>query len=272
MDKLINIAVNGSHLRMDSSKGGVQGEVNATKLRITFDKGWDGLAKTITFHDALGNNPVQTLLTADNLENIVKSARVYICAIPGEALAEGGWFEFIIEGADNNKKVRSAEGKLYAEAAFSTEGAATPEEITLSQAELIQSQIDNLLGDMQELAVMAADSAERAAVTEEAASASASAAATSASNAANSVDEAAGFADNAKAEAERAEAAAGEAESFRVGAATRAQEAQANAQLCHDYFKRIEEIVASYITVSKTDIEPGVTALANGRLYAYYIE
>ena len=76
-----------------------------------------------------------------------------------------------------------------------------------------------------------------------------------------------------------AEAAASEAEQFRLSAATRAQEVQANLQLSHDNMKRaekavndIEALLASYITVSKTDIEAGVTALPNGRLYAYYKE
>ncbi len=39
------------------------------RLRISFDDGWDGYAKKVTFWDARGKNPVERTLTVDLLEN-----------------------------------------------------------------------------------------------------------------------------------------------------------------------------------------------------------
>ena len=76
MDRIIEVKVNGNYLTKDNSCAGVQYEANVTRLRIEFDEGWDGYAKTVTFWNALGKNPVKRTLTADLLEDIVKSARV----------------------------------------------------------------------------------------------------------------------------------------------------------------------------------------------------
>ena len=70
MDRIIEVKVCGNHLTKDSKCAGVKGEANVTKLRITFDEGWDGYEKKITFWDAYGLNPIKVELTTNLLENI----------------------------------------------------------------------------------------------------------------------------------------------------------------------------------------------------------
>lgn len=162
MDRLIEVKVNGNHLYKDNNLGGVQGEGNITALRIEFDPGWDSFAKTITWWDARGENPVKRILTADLLEDIVHSTRVYVVYIPPEPLAESGWMSFVIDGYIDDKRQRTVEDKLKVKPAASTEDAGEPSDPTPSQAEQLQQQMENLLGDIREEVKRAEDAAERA--------------------------------------------------------------------------------------------------------------
>lgn len=161
MDRIINVKINGNYLTKDNNKAGVKGEANVTALRITFDEGWDGYAKTAVFWDARGENPVRRILTADLLENRAENTRVYICPIPGEPLAHEGFMTFVVEGAVNEKVQRSVSDELLVEYSENTDSAAEPEDPTPSQAEQLQSQIEALLDDVSE-AAKAAGLAEQA--------------------------------------------------------------------------------------------------------------
>ena len=123
MDRLVEVKINGPYLKTDTSFGGVQGEANITTLRIGFDEGWSGFDKTLYFLNAKGELPVKIDLTAA----LVVGERTYAVLIPGEALCEGGWFSFIVEGALDGVVQRSVEGKLYAEPVEDYEGARYPE-------------------------------------------------------------------------------------------------------------------------------------------------
>lgn len=148
MDRIIEIKVNGSHLTKDNRWAGTQGEANVTKLRIEFGAGWDGYAKTVTFWDALGQNPVERTLTADLLEDLAHNTRIYLCPIPGEALTEAGNMVFVIDGFADGKRQRSVEDKLGVRPARKAENAGEPADPTPSQAEQLQKQIDTILQDM----------------------------------------------------------------------------------------------------------------------------
>lgn len=145
MDRIIEVKVGGNYLSKDNSNAGVQYESNVTNLRIIFDEGWDGYAKKVTFWDAKGANPVERTLTADLLEDITKSTRVYLCPIPGEPMAESGWFTFVIDGYADGKRQRSISDKLRVKPAPFKETAGQPVDPTPTQAEQLQSQIDDLL-------------------------------------------------------------------------------------------------------------------------------
>lgn len=140
----------------------MQGEANVTALRIEFDEGWDSFAKTVTFWNARGENPVKRILTADLLEDITKSTRIYLCPIPGEPLELAGECTFVIDGAADGKRPRSLPAELKVRPAPYADNAGEPVDPTPTQAEQLQGQIDTLLGDMQEQAVIATYAAEAA--------------------------------------------------------------------------------------------------------------
>ena len=201
MDRLIEVKINGHHLSKDNNVAGVQHESNATVLRIEFDPTWDGLAKKVTFWDARGLNPVERILTTDLLEDMAQSTRIYLCPIPGEAMAEAGRLEFVVDGWKDGVRPRSLSAQLTVKPAPKADNAGQPEDPTPSMAEQLQGQVDAMMGELQ-VAVTAKEdaraSAEEAAASaanikasEDAAKASAEAAAASAGEAAASADEAA---------------------------------------------------------------------------------
>ena len=186
MDRTIEVKVNGSHLTKDNKAAGVQYESNAKSLRIIFDEGWDGYAKKVTWWDAKGQNPTKRNLTADLLEDITKSTRIYLCPIPGEAMTAAGWCTFVIDG----KRHRSLSDKLEVKPAPYNEDAGEPADPTPTQAQQLQAQIDAMLGDIaedriaaQEAATDAEESAKNASASEKNAFSHANIASTSAENA-----------------------------------------------------------------------------------------
>ena len=232
MDRIINVKVRGSHLSKDSRKAGVQHEGNAKKLRIEFDEGWDGYAKKVTFWDAKGQNPVERTLTADLLEDITESIRIYLCPIPGEAMTESGMCTFVVDGYANGVRQRSLSAELeVAEAPF-IEEADQPVDPTPTQAEQLQVQIDTILDDMQAEAIRAetaADNAEKAQTAAETAQAGAEAAQTAAETAQGKAEQAQAAAENAQEAAETAKAAAENAQTAAENAQEAAEEAEETA-------------------------------------------
>lgn len=182
MDRTIEIKVNGSYLTKDNRVGGVQHEANATTMRIEFDGGWDGYAKKVTFWDAKGLNPVERTLTTDLLEDATASTRIYLCPIPGEALAECGECTFVIDGYVSGKRQRSISDTLLVREAPFIEQADQPADPTPTQAEQLQAEIDSIQGTIQS-AITSAETAQAAQAAAEAAKDSAESAALAAEGA-----------------------------------------------------------------------------------------
>jgi len=218
LDRIIEVKVAGNHLTKDNKNAGVQHEANATAMRIEFDASWEGYAKKVTFWDAKGLNPVERTLTADLLEDITKSILIYIVPIPGEPMREAGELTFVIDGWEDGKRQRSLSDKLTVKPAPFIEQADQPVDPTPTQAEQLQKQIDTLLGDMQEQAIIALTAASEAKVSEEAAAQSAAEAAYSAAEAATEARNVVRYADAAEQNATKAEANA----NIAVSAASRA--------------------------------------------------
>ena len=149
MDRIIEVKGNGGYLTTDKRKAGNQHEANSTKLRITLDPIWDGYAKTVTFWDAKGQHPVKRTLTVDLLENADSNTHVYLCPIPGEALAENGMMTFTIDGYVNGVRQRTVGAELEVTKSPYDETAGEPIDPTPSQAEQLQVQIDRLIGGIQ---------------------------------------------------------------------------------------------------------------------------
>ena len=150
MDRIINVRVGGNHLSKDNKNAGVRGEANVTNLRITFDEGWENYAKTVTFWDAHGNNPVKRIQGVDLIEDIATDAKTYITPIPKEPLAIAGELTFVIDGYLDGKRQRSISDKLIVKDAPITDNAEEPTDPTPTQAEQLQGEIDKIKGDIQE--------------------------------------------------------------------------------------------------------------------------
>lgn len=217
-NRIINILVDGSHLTKDRGTAGVQYEGNSTVLRIKFDESWDKLAKSVTWWNAKGLNPVARVLTVDMLEDIKTSTRVYLCPIPAEPLTEAGMCTFVIDGFLDGKRQRSISDQLKVTAAPYAANAGATADPTPTQAEQLQVQMERILPDIQANTVRAETArtvAESAAARAEAARygaegnstssrENAQKAAQSAATAASRSADAQAWAQKAQAEAERA--------------------------------------------------------------------
>lgn len=149
MDGIVRINVSGNHISKDSKTAGVRGEGNSKSLVITFDESWDEYAKTVTFWDARGENPIERTLTTDLLENINDSIRIYKLPIPYEPMAVAGYMTFQIDGYIDGKRKRSVSDTL--EVKDSPDSRVT-HDATPTQAEQLQAEIDRIKGDIQGVA------------------------------------------------------------------------------------------------------------------------
>lgn len=150
MDGIVRIKVSGNYISKDSKTAGVRGEGNSTSLVITFDEGWDKYAKTVTFWDARGENPVERTLTTDLLNDINDSTRVYKLPIPYEAMAETGYMTFIIDGYVDGKRKRSVSDTL--EVKYSPASRVT-EDVTPTDLERMQASIEKIIQDIQSASI-----------------------------------------------------------------------------------------------------------------------
>lgn len=146
MDRIIEVKITGCHLTKSSNLAGVAGEANVTALRIEFDESWDGYAKTITWLDASGETATGVILTADLLEDIIESTRVYIAPIPKAALNLAGETLFSVDGYMNGKRQRSVYGKLIVRQGGEFEAI---DDVDGTTAEEIQSQLETHLEEIQ---------------------------------------------------------------------------------------------------------------------------
>ena len=148
MDEIINIKVNGNSVTKDYNVAGTQYEANRTKLRISFSENWSGYAKSVTFWNAVGENPVKLLLGTDLLENILESDSVYIVPIPGEAMTEGGKCSFVIEGAKDGVNARTVEDSLKVLHSPKADNAGQAVDPTPTQAEQLRAEMDAVMDDI----------------------------------------------------------------------------------------------------------------------------
>lgn len=155
MDRIIEVKVSGNYIRKDNKNAGVKGEAEVTNLRITFDEGWDNYAKSITFWDALGGNPVKRTLTADLIDDLAENQRIYLVPIPKEPMSEAGMLTFVIDGYFEGKRQRSISDALEVKDSPFADNAGEPTDPTPTQAEQLQGQIDKFMDELHETAVHA---------------------------------------------------------------------------------------------------------------------
>lgn len=172
MDRTILIEVNGSYIRKDSNVAGVTGEGNSRFMNIIFDESWLEYAKTVTFWDAKGENPVKRILTTDYLTDPTVVLD-YTIPIPAEALTCQGKMTFVIDGSIEGARKRSISDTLKVEFAPQADDANDPVDPTPSQFEQIQAQVDKILPDMIEERLQAQEARNEAVNAAEEATASA---------------------------------------------------------------------------------------------------
>ncbi len=149
--RVIHMALRGDAVRTDSSVAGVRGSGNVDTLVLGFDPSWDGFAKTVTWWDALGQNPVKRTLTADLLVDLAQDTRTYQVAIPPEPLAVAGRCQMVVDGYVAGKRARSVCVELDVLCAPIAAAAGQPLDPTPTQAEQLQGEIDSVLGDLAQV-------------------------------------------------------------------------------------------------------------------------
>lgn len=166
MDRTINVTVNGEFVRKDSKNAGVQGEANVTHLHIVLSGDWEQFSKRIVWRDALGEHPVAVLLY-NSVEDLVagKDPLVFDTPIPAEPMALPGWCSFTIEGfRDSNPSAVSITVTDHLLVKVN-DTYNTPSEPTPTQAQQLQTQIDEIVPQVSELvgnAITALEQAEEA--------------------------------------------------------------------------------------------------------------
>ena len=147
--RTIEVQVRGSQVRKDARSAGVQGEGNSTWLVISLDESWDGYAKTLTWLDARGENPVEQILGVDSLLDLLTDTRTYRVTVPPEPLAQAGVCRAVLDGYQDGRRARSVPMEFTVVAAPIYADAQEPADPTPTQAEQLQEQIEAILGGVQ---------------------------------------------------------------------------------------------------------------------------
>ncbi len=147
--RVIHMALQGDAAQLDSSVAGIQGSGNVDELILRFDPSWDGFAKTLTWWDALGQNPVQRSLTADLLVDAAEDTRTYRTVIPPEPLAKAGRCQMVVDGYVEGKRARSVCVEL--DVLGAPVAAVRSADLTPTQAEQLRVEIESVLDDLSKV-------------------------------------------------------------------------------------------------------------------------
>lgn len=156
MPREITLRIVGDTATKSRRRAGVVGEGNVTSLICTFDSGWDGYAKSLTFWDAEYANPVKILLT----EAVRTAERQYTVLIPAEPLAKAGACYLVVDGASESGRARTVTVEFDVDDAPVAEDAAMPGAVTPTQAEQLSVAI-TAVGGKAEAAEATANNAKR---------------------------------------------------------------------------------------------------------------
>lgn len=251
MTRTIPLKIQNEYIAGDKVLIGAAGSHNDVVLRMEFSPLWEGLTKTVQFRDALGEATIEVLLTADMLE--ADDTSVYLVPVPNGAKKYAGEMTLCVKGAAvAGEKETRATTAVYGrftvgESKWDT-SAETEQDVPPTQAEQLQSQIENVLAtivDARKAATEAAKSAEDAALSQSRAQTSeqyageyaqdasnrATAAGNSAASASSSATAAASSATAAKA---NADAAAGSATNASASATSADKSASAASEKASD--------------------------------------
>lgn len=190
MTRTIPLKIQNEYIIGDKVLIGAAGSHNDVVLRMEFSSMWDGLAKTAQFCDALGENVIPVILTANLLES--NTTNVYLVTVPVDAKKYEGRMALAIKGAavsaqKETRATMAAYGTFRVAESNWNEAAETEQDVSATQAEQLQSQIDIILDTIQDARTAAGE----AAASESEAEKSAAAAAANANAAKASAEKAA---------------------------------------------------------------------------------
>ena len=262
MARTIIATISGEYVKKSSGTAGTSGSGNVNVLCLVPDSGWDGMAKTLTWFDAKGENPTKQVLTTDKIVTMPDGSTGWAMLIPQEPLAYPGECMWVLDGYQDGKRARTIGDKLTVAYSPAADGATDPADPTATQAEQLQKQIDAILATIQDAKTAATE-----------AKASAGTAGVSASAAADARDDALAYteaantaADAAEAAEAKAKAAAADAESERRSAENAAESANNSATAADGYRSDAEQAKSDALAeVAKiTDMTAEAETLAAG--------
>lgn len=168
MTRTIPLKIQNEYITGDKCMIGAAGSHNDVILRMEFSGMWDGLTKMVQFRDALGEATIEVLLTADMLE--ADDTSVYLVPVPNGAKKYAGEMTLCVKGAavSGDKETRATTavyGRFTVGESKWDTSAETEQDVTPTQAEQLQSQIENVLAtivDARKAATAAATSAQTA--------------------------------------------------------------------------------------------------------------
>ena len=246
---------------------GAEGSHDDVLLELTFSDLWQGLTKSITWWNALGE-PVRTILTIEHID--VDNTNVYRVPVPAEAKAVAGDMEVTIKGVQVENEIEER-ATVSVTAQFKVlpgkwaADASEVQDVTPTHAEQIQAGIDKVMGDIIS-AVKASESAQeskKAAAGSAAAAAGSETAAKTAQAEAESARDAAKVSEtNAKSSetaakqsetaAKASEAATAQSASAAKASQTAAKESETAAKTSEDNAKTSEVNAKSSETAAKS--------------------
>lgn len=171
--RTIPIQVKNEYIVGDGVPVGAAGSHNDVILRMEFSDMWSGLAKTVQFRDALGEDTIDIILTADKMESW--DGNVYLVPIPYGAKAYAGKMTVGIKGVSVDAENAETRATLAVYGSFDVaesywdEDSQEETDVTPTQAEQLQAQFEQILEQLQqsmpavEEAIAAATAAEAAA-------------------------------------------------------------------------------------------------------------
>lgn len=146
--RIVKCRVADEYVVGDNVVVGAAGSHNDVALMLEFSPMWDGTTKQIVWHDALGENPIITILTVDMVFGA--ETNTYVVPIPAEPKAKAGEMTMTIKGTIvNGDKEQSATMSATAKfrilpSSWDSEAEQT-QDITPSQAAQLQQQLDKVL-------------------------------------------------------------------------------------------------------------------------------
>lgn len=153
MVRTIPLKIQNEYIAGDKVLIGAAGSHNDVVLRMEFSPMWEGLAKTVQFMDALGETVVEVLLTANLLEGY--TTNVYLVPVPHGAKKYAGDMVLAIKGAEasGGKEARATTavyGKFTVAESKWSGSAETEQDVAPTQAAQMQTQIDAIIGTIQD--------------------------------------------------------------------------------------------------------------------------